>query len=230
MKCVGYIRVSTTKQETSGLSLDHQRASIEKWVADRGGVLLDMVEEVQSGKNTKRRPLFRRAVSLASSTGATLVCATMDRMGRDLRVLQLLDDWKVDFAIVNMPSVNRTMLSFMMLMAQHERELIAGRVQAAENRKRMEGRPSGYHPNSQAALRVYGAIGRATQSSEKQAWVDDHILLILAHIREGKSARFVADVLNRAGVKTPRGQVWREQNVRRVLNRNGYREDGSLLI
>jgi DNA invertase Pin-like site-specific DNA recombinase len=57
-RAIAYLRVSTEEQGVSGLGLDAQRATIEAW-AEREGVAVEYVTEVQSGKNITRRPLLR---------------------------------------------------------------------------------------------------------------------------------------------------------------------------
>jgi site-specific DNA recombinase len=61
MKLVGYIRVSTQDQ-ADNTSLADQRKKIESYCVAMGHELIEVFEEVGSGKNTTDRPLFAQAL------------------------------------------------------------------------------------------------------------------------------------------------------------------------
>jgi Resolvase, N terminal domain len=61
MKLVGYIRVSTQEQ-ADNTSLADQRKKIKSYCVAMGHELVEVFEEVGSGKNTTDRPLFTQAL------------------------------------------------------------------------------------------------------------------------------------------------------------------------
>ncbi len=57
MQAIGYIRVSTDRQATEGVSLAAQRARIRAWAASRGTKLVAIhADEGISGKRADNRP------------------------------------------------------------------------------------------------------------------------------------------------------------------------------
>ena len=81
-----YFRVSTAAQGRSGLGLEAQRASVERFCKLEGCETLAEYCEVESGKRN-HRPELVKALHHAKVTGATLVVAKMDRLSRNAAFL-----------------------------------------------------------------------------------------------------------------------------------------------
>ncbi|MGD0506122.1 MAG: recombinase family protein, partial [Steroidobacteraceae bacterium] len=64
-------------------------------------------------------------------TRATLLVAKLDRLSRNAAFLLSLKDANVRFVAADMPDANETMIGFMAVMAQAEREAISARTKAA---------------------------------------------------------------------------------------------------
>ena len=64
---VGYVRVSTGKQERWGLGLEAQQAALIKFAEAEGFALVETMVETESGK-TDDRPKLMAALDLARST------------------------------------------------------------------------------------------------------------------------------------------------------------------
>lgn len=86
MKCVVYYRFSTVHQGKSGLGLEAQRASVEKYLASADGHLVAEFTEVLSGVQDSRRELAE-ALKRCKAEQATLVIAKLDRFARKLSYL-----------------------------------------------------------------------------------------------------------------------------------------------
>ncbi len=99
---VSYIRVSTQKQQKSGLGLQAQRQDISVFLADRGNLLQEF-KEVESGKSTKNRPVLKDALAYCFKHKATLVVARLDRLARNVAFVSALMESKVDFVCVDFP-------------------------------------------------------------------------------------------------------------------------------
>src|SRR5712691_1956645 len=84
---VGYIRVSTQEQADSKLSLEAQRAAIERECQRRGWPLLSIFEDAGiSGKNMESRPALRRALQQLKARGADgLMVVRLDRLSRSIK-------------------------------------------------------------------------------------------------------------------------------------------------
>ncbi len=76
---VCYYRVSTQKQGQSGLGLEGQRATVQKFCAE--GRIIGEFTDVESGKKDNR-PELLKAIEAAKQHGATLVIAKLDRLSR----------------------------------------------------------------------------------------------------------------------------------------------------
>src|SRR3954467_5975425 len=82
---VGYIRVSTDEQATSGLSLEHQEQRIRAYVEANGLTLVKLVrdESVSAGKALADRKGGKAVLdSLATGTARHVVALKLDRLFR----------------------------------------------------------------------------------------------------------------------------------------------------
>jgi DNA invertase Pin-like site-specific DNA recombinase len=84
MRVIGYVRVSTEEQGLSGAGLQAQRQAIIAECHRRGWKLVEIAEDVGSGKDLKR-PGIRMALEMLASGGASaLVVAKLDRLSRSM--------------------------------------------------------------------------------------------------------------------------------------------------
>ena len=130
-KYVSYLRVSTAKQQQSGLGLEAQRAAVMGWLNGGRWKLVDEVVEIESGKSDKNRPALRKALDACRRYGAKLIISRLDRRSRDPVFLLNLRDAGIDFVAVDMPGANRMTIGIMALVAEQEREAISSRTKAA---------------------------------------------------------------------------------------------------
>ena len=124
--------VSTDRQGQSGLGLEAQQSSVERFIASKGedARLLASFIEVESGKKDNR-PELLKALELAKSRKATLIIAKLDRLSRKAAFLLNLRDSGCDFEALDCPQMNTLTLGVMAVFAQHEREVISARTKAA---------------------------------------------------------------------------------------------------
>jgi DNA invertase Pin-like site-specific DNA recombinase len=130
---IGLVRVSTEKQEESGLGLEGQLAAIERYRANINGDLIETYTEVESGKhnNIQRRPKLREAADHAVEADATLVIAKLDRMVRSVSVLVYLRDSGVKFVACDNPHVNEMVIDILVAVAAGEARMISVRTKDA---------------------------------------------------------------------------------------------------
>ncbi len=133
---VSYCRVSTQRQGESGLGLEGQRISINRFLSGVNGTLLGEFLEVESGARNDR-PKLQEALALAKRHKATLVIAKLDRLSRNAEFLLGLQNAGVDFMACDMPSADRFTVGILALVAQRERELISQRTKAGLEAARM---------------------------------------------------------------------------------------------
>jgi DNA invertase Pin-like site-specific DNA recombinase len=127
---VSYLRVSTQKQEQSGLGLEAQRKTVEDYLNGDDWTRIEEMVEIESGKNN-RRPKLMEAIDLCKASGATLIVAKIDRLTRDAAFLLSLKDAGINFIAADMPEANRLTIGIMALVAEQEREAISKRTKDA---------------------------------------------------------------------------------------------------
>lgn len=131
-KYVTYCRVSTKKQEVSGLGLEAQRSIISAYLPKDAEVVGEFWE-AHSGTDLKSCKELQRAISLTKSTGAILIVAKYDRF-RDLRgALDILEELGEDkLFCCDMPSMsNPVVRTVMFTLAAEEARWISERTKAA---------------------------------------------------------------------------------------------------
>lgn len=207
---VAYYRVSTTKQGESGLGLDAQRAAVERYLAGKGMLLAEFTE-VESGKRADR-PQLALAIQASKRHKATLVIAKLDRLSRNVAFISNLMENATDFIACDMPHANRLTIHVLAAVAEHEREMISARTQAAMDQAKARGVKMG-NPRWQES------IGKATAARWPKRAASQVEAILRAHQTEGKSLRQIAAALNELGLKTPTGAQWHASSVRAALLR-----------
>lgn len=129
-KAVPYYRVSTERQGRSGLGLDAQQGAVQQFIAARGLSPGEMFIEIESGKKNSR-PVLDAALRHCRETGALLLIAKLDRLGRNVAFIAKLMEAGVDFVAVDNPHATKLMLHIMAAFAEHERDEISRRTKDA---------------------------------------------------------------------------------------------------
>lgn len=204
---VGYTRVSTDEQATSGLGLEAQRSTIEAECSRRGWDLVEVFEDAgASGKALKGRPALNDALGVVRSGAAgALVVAKLDRLSRSLLdFAKLMEDartggWALvalDLGVDTTTPSGEMIANVMATFAQFERRLIGQRTKDALAVKKSQG----------------ARLGRPLI-------VDDVVIKRIKRERgNGRSLRSVADGLNDDAVPTAHGGLrWHASTVRAVL-------------
>jgi DNA invertase Pin-like site-specific DNA recombinase len=199
-----YYRVSTQKQNISGLGLEAQKDSVHRFINYNGNKIVAEFTEVESGKNDNR-PELKKALQLCREKNATLVIAKLDRLSRNLTFLSQLMDSKTKFIACDMPDASELTISIFASLAQWERKRISQRTiealqakkqrqpdwKAGTNNLTAEGRKKAYHSLRQKSL----------QNENNR-----HAFHFIAPLREkGYSWTKIADMLNAEGYRTRKG-------------------------
>lgn len=226
MRYVSYIRVSTKGQESSGLGLEAQQASIQRHLESQGGDLVGEYREAESGKRCDR-PQLQAAMERCRTEGATLLIAKLDRLARNVHFISGLMESGVAFVACDMPSANRLTLHILAAVAEEEARAISERTKRALEARRARGLPMGGQnctgPRTEAQLRHLGAIGsRGCQTNREKAEAFRQTMrqMIQERLARGESLGQVARDFNAQGLPTARGTTWRAEQVRRVMAEN----------
>jgi DNA invertase Pin-like site-specific DNA recombinase len=146
---VGYARVSTVEQESSGLGLEAQRRALWEESERRGWSMLAIHEDVASGKTRNGRRGLVAALDAVDLGEADVLLATrIDRLSRSLRdLIELMDrsvqeGWALvtlDLRVDTTTPHGKAMARMAGVFAELERDLIAERTRVALAVKKAQG-------------------------------------------------------------------------------------------
>lgn len=226
-KIVAYYRVSTDRQGRSGLGLEGQRESIQRFIGEVGGVLLAEFTEIESGR-VNSRPSLELAMRLARREKAVLCVAKLDRLARNVAFIATLIEAKVDFVAADMPMASKLTIHVMAAMAEYEVDAIRDRIKVALKAAKARGTLLGSHRpghwDGREEARLSGAkVGAAVSAAVRVARSKEDYLDLIPTIKQmrqsGASLQHIADTLHAAGHKTTNGGRWQSMTVQRVLRR-----------
>ncbi len=224
---ISYLRVSTARQGRSGLGLEAQRKAVEDFLDGGGWELIAEYVEVESGKRNGR-PELQKALRHCKVTGATLICAKLDRIGRTASyVLGLLDNSGITVLFADSPHASKLELGVRAVVAEEEGRAISERTRAALARST---KPKGDRANKgagSAALRRWrvqhgNKAGVETIMANAQRRAEDLRWAVEEMIAKGiKSNSALARELNDRAMFAPRGGLWTATSIRRLRKRLG---------
>ena len=217
MKYISYIRISTVKQDISGLGAEAQRNAIKNFIkAD--DILIAEYKEAESGKNDLR-PELQKAIEHCKETGATLLIQKLDRLSRNVAFIFMLRDTQVPFTCIEFPEANNLTIGILAVLAQEERERISQRTKVALEVLKSKGVQLGKPEN----LTDYS---RQRSKEVRKIQADDNLNnrratgLIISMRNEGKSYFSIANELNKYGFKTRRNKNFSSTGVKRLYDRH----------
>jgi DNA invertase Pin-like site-specific DNA recombinase len=219
---VALYRVSTGRQQRSGLGLDAQREAVTAFLNGGQWKLVAEFTETVSGRYSDRdRPILANAIAACRVHRARLVVSRLDRLGRDAAWLLGLERRGIDFVVASSPYINRLTIGVLALVAEEERNAISLRTRQALAARRARGLPLGNSKNlsNQQAGRATGA-----EANRAKALGRAHDLqTITDEIRDGGAStlREIAAALNARGIPAARGGAWSAAQVHRLISRLG---------
>jgi DNA invertase Pin-like site-specific DNA recombinase len=220
---VAYYRVSTSKQDKSGLGREAQEASVKAYLNGGRWTLVAEFEEVESGKRADR-PELEKALAACRLHRAKLVVAKVDRLTRSVAFLSRLLEAGVEVLFCDLPQIEgptgRFMLRQMASVAELEAGLISSRTKAALAAAKARGTKLGGVRSTKLTddARSMGRNVITKRATEKAA---DYAPVIREIQAAGvTSLAGIAAALNERGIPTVSGQgAWQAVQVSRVLAR-----------
>jgi DNA invertase Pin-like site-specific DNA recombinase len=211
---ISYIRVSTKRQNQSGLGQEAQQSAVARYIESTNGKLVGSFQEVESGRKDDR-PQLKAALAAAKKSNSIVIIAKLDRLGRRASyILRLIDESGVNFHICDMPNADKLTITILAAVAEREAENISARTKAALAAKKARGAKLG-NPRLDEARKA------AVESNRKldKARQDETREIISEIITKGKitTHKGIADCLNARGIKTARGGQWHTTTVRRLI-------------
>jgi DNA invertase Pin-like site-specific DNA recombinase len=206
MQVIGYVRVSTEEQSTSGAGLAAQRAAIEAECLHRGWHLVEVIEDAgYSAKDLKRPGVQVALETLQQGDAGALVVAKLDRLSRSMIDFTTVmataskQGWALvalDCAVDTSTPAGEAMANVLATFAQFERRLIGQRTREALAAKRASG------------VRLGRPVSLPSAVSKR----------IASERKAGRSLAAIADMLNEEQVPTAQGgRQWWPSTVRAVL-------------
>lgn len=133
---IAYMRVSTEEQGRSGLGLDAQRVSIERFAKQESLTVTEWLTEVKSGKRVSDtlddRPVLKRALEVARESGHLILISKLDRLSRDVHFISGLMIQQVEFVACDLGRTSDPfMLHLFAALAEKERHMISVRTKDA---------------------------------------------------------------------------------------------------
>lgn len=218
MKFVAYYRVSTKKQENSGLGLESQKQIVKQYIGnDNSKEVIAEYQEIESGKNDKRIEL-ENAIRFAKDNNAILLIAKLDRLSRNASFIFKLRDANIEFVCCDMPQANTLTIGIFALLAQQERELISQRTKSALQIKKQQGFKLGNPKNLNDNSRKLSIESRKELANENEN-NKKAIALIQSMRQNNESFRAIANKLNDFGFKTSKGNQFFAMSVKQLFDR-----------
>jgi DNA invertase Pin-like site-specific DNA recombinase len=203
---IGYLRVSTEEQATSGLGLADQRAAIGAEAQRKGWNSVEYVTDDGYSAKSLARPGITDALDrLRAGKAGVLVVSKLDRLSRSVHDFTGLiatakrEGWELvvlDLALDTGTPNGKFMASVLASVAELERDLISARTSAAMQQLKAQGK----------------RLGRPRVMTE-------HVTeRIVSEREEGKTLAAIAAGLNSDAVPTARGGArWYPSTVKAVL-------------
>jgi len=237
MDAVGYVRVSTSEQNISGLGLEFQRQRITEFCKSQNLNLVEIIEEgngLSGGVPIENRPAGSRLCKMIMSKGRTVravVTLKLDRAFRDTEdCLHHAKEWLhhgvavhfLDLAGLDLSSgVGMMQLTMMAGFSEMERRLISDRTKSALSIKKARGEKTGGHV-------PYGYSWELNKEGVKilKPWkIEQEVIGLIKKMREMKlSPEKIAAKLNESGIKTKLGSLWSFKQIYRILAREDKNE------
>lgn len=220
-KAVGYIRVSTSKQETDTPSLDNQASRIREWAARHGYVLLGIYEDTASGRkegSVARRPGLRQAITEANREEADIVMTTVSRLSRnpadEIEIDRLLKGKIITAAEPDRRTGarSRRVIKRSVADAAAEADALSRRTSGAMQRLVAAGK----HPDNLGSKRAAAYASSKVRRVNADIAIED-IARVLAESPAHRqlSTRALADLLNARGFRSGTGKLWSKDGLRR---------------
>lgn len=219
-QAIGYIRVSTDRQATEGVSLEAQEAKIRAWADLNDYELVGIYsDEGISGSSMTKRDGLKAALKEVKS-GMALVAYSLSRLSRSvedtLAISRQLDKIGADMVslsekIDTTGAAGRMIFNMLAVLAQFERDQIAERTQSALRHKKATGKV--YSPTPYGFEAINGELIKVAAEA-------DVVAEIVEARKSGQTLQQIADGLNAQGIPTKMGKAWQPATIHLLLKRS----------
>lgn len=219
-RAIAYLRVSTQRQQRSGLGIEAQRAAVTRFAEAEGITIIGEYVEAETGKGADaldRRPQLAAALAAARSAKCAVLVSKLDRLSRDVAFVSGLMAQRILFIVAELGrDADPFMLHLYAALAEKERRLISERTKAALAAKKANGAKLGNPSNVTAAA----ASGRQIQIAAADEFAANLRPVINAIRRTGATTlEAITCALNERRIRPARGTRWYASSVANLLSR-----------
>lgn len=215
---VGYIRVSTERQDTEVDGLERQAVRIRQFCRERGLICISICEDVGSAVadgNSSGRDGLMDAITLANNEGAGLLVTDLTRLDRNLlSISESLGSRRVPLVSIR----NGGVVDHLTVVEHINRGAIAARNISDGTKKALKGRKEAGvvlgSPGDKTAANKASAKVRGERAAEIVFQIADIMKEDPAYI--DLSVPALAKLLNRRGVRSGWGREWTPASVKRA--------------
>ncbi|HEX5461070.1 MAG TPA: recombinase family protein [Steroidobacteraceae bacterium] len=225
---VGYVRVSTTAQERSGLGLEAQRQAIADFAEREGLTVRQWFTEAESGAGAdalEKRPQLAAAIAAAKRLRGPVLVAKLDRLSRDVHFISGLMSHRVEFVVTALGrQADPFILHVYAALAEKERWMISERTKAGLQAAKRRGQRLGMRARPQRLVREIAARGAQANRDAALARLKGRIEKSIADaLGADRSLRAAAEWLNDRGIESPAGGRWHAPSLLKAARRLGLR-------
>lgn len=224
---IAYVRVSDPRDDGSGLA--NQRESCLRYAAERGYVIVDVIEEKQTGTLYRERSGLQAALAALKAGRATvLLVDRLDRISRRQAHVFVIDEAVSDAggrleAVLDQfedSPEGRLLFSVKAFIAEIDRERILMRTTAGRKARAQQ---KGMLIPGNRPLYGYQWRDAARGSYVVDPVTSPVVTRIYAEARAGAALLSIADRLTADGIPTPTGRSrWTQSSVRFILRHPHY--------
>jgi DNA invertase Pin-like site-specific DNA recombinase len=216
---VGYIRVSSAGQ-TDNNSFEVQTSDIKKFIGNHN--LITIIAETASGAKADRKSIMR-AVELCKANDYTLVVSNVDRLSRELSLVETIRNAGVKFVFANMPNANELTIDILLSFAKFERNKIVERTNAGKKATK-EKYGTLHYKKGTAKTMTEEKREKAVQAVKDKAAQNPNNLvakeLVRLYNEKGMTPTEIMNRLNSKGIKTSKGLAFTNIiQVKRLLDK-----------
>jgi len=226
-KIVGYVRVSTSKQQNEGVSLEAQERKIKMYAEMYELELVSIEVDVASGKDIIKRPALKRCLDMLDADEVDgMLIMKLDRLTRRVKdVCFLVEDYFQEKILISVNDQIDTqtptgilMLNILTTFAQWERQVLSQRTCEAMGFLKSNGVKLGRLP--------YGLMynGENGENDRKVIVKNDAEMVTVNRIiglrKDGLTLQAICDRLEEDGHTTKRGGKWQPCTINKILKRN----------
>jgi DNA invertase Pin-like site-specific DNA recombinase len=214
---IGYVRVSTEQQGSSGLGLEAQRDAIGAFAEREGLKVSRWFREVETGKGADaldRRPQLRAALQAARKARGPVLVAKLDRLSRSVHFISGLMAERVEFIVTDLGrQPDPFILHLWAALAEKERQMISDRTKAGLQAAKRRGVKLGTRAVSRREAKARSLLGGKELQAQAKARAEALRWQIESALQGDASLRKASALLNDRGVKSPGGGQWVASNL-----------------